>query len=195
MRFEKGHKEQTRQRIVETASRRFRKEGVEAVGIAGLMADAGLTHGGFYAHFASKEELVRAALEDGGEQNRARREAALEPYPPGPVRLEALIRYYLRPAHRDSAENGCTIAALIAEVARREDETRATLSTRITNYIEQIALNLPEAKPQEARIRLATAIFGTLLGTLQMARGVTDKEEADRILESGIEAALILARS
>ena len=64
MRFDKGHKEQTRRRIVETAARRFRKEGVEAVGIAGLMADAGLTHGGFYAHFASKEDLVRAALEE-----------------------------------------------------------------------------------------------------------------------------------
>ena len=88
MRFDKGHKEQTRRRIVETAARRFRKEGVEAVGIAGLMADAGLTHGGFYAHFASKEELVRAALEEASDQSRELRAVLLEKG----ENLEALVR-------------------------------------------------------------------------------------------------------
>ncbi len=102
MRFDKGHKEQTRRRIVETAARRFRKEGVEAVGIAGLMADAGLTHGGFYAHFASKEELVRAALEEASDQGRERRCKLLEKG----ENLEALVRSYLRPVHRDTPELG-----------------------------------------------------------------------------------------
>lgn len=195
MRFEKGHKEQTRQKIVETASRRFRKEGVEAVGIAGLMADAGLTHGGFYAHFASKEDLVRAALDDAMEKNRARREAALAAYPVGAERLEALIRYYLRPAHRDNAEQGCVMASLVAEIARREDETRERLTSRLAVYLDQIAANLPEHKTPEERERLAIGIFGSMLGTLQLARGVTNREESDKILESGIAAALTLARS
>jgi TetR/AcrR family transcriptional repressor of nem operon len=189
MRFDKGHKEQTRRRIVETAARRFRKEGVEAVGIAGLMADAGLTHGGFYAHFASKEELVRAALEEASNQSRERRCRQLEKG----ENLEALVRSYLRPVHRDTPELGCAAAALIAEIARHEPETRSAFTGRLTELLGQFAAALPADMPEEVRSRRAIGIFGTMLGTLQMARAVTDPVLSAKMLESGVEAALALA--
>ncbi|HQT46947.1 MAG: hypothetical protein B7X08_03095 [Acidocella sp. 20-63-7] len=195
MRFEKGHKEQTRQRIVETAARRFRKEGLEAVGIAGLMADAGLTHGGFYAHFASKEHLVRAALNEALDQNQTRRAKALEQAPSGPEALEALVRLYLRPAHRDTPERGCAVATLIAEVARHEQETRAVLSARLASLLNQIASTLPAEMTADEKERRAIGIFGVMLGTLQMARVVTDMALSDRILESGLVTALTISNA
>jgi TetR/AcrR family transcriptional repressor of nem operon len=194
MRFDKGHKEQTRRRIVETAAARFRKEGVEAVGIAGLMADAGLTHGGFYAHFASKEDLVRAALDEAAQQSNARRAAVLEAAP-GPGALEAMVRAYLRPAHRDTPELGCAAAALIAEVARHEPETRAGFAARLEELLGQFEAALPPEMPAEQKSRRAIGIFASMMGALQMARAVTDPALSDKILDSGIEAALTLART
>ena len=193
MRFDKGHKEQTRRRIIETAAEKFRKEGVEAVGIAGLMADAGLTHGGFYAHFASKEELVRAAVEEASAQSQVRRAELLEQAGPGPSALEALVRYYLRPSHRDTPGQGCAAAALIAELARHELETREAFERRLGALLGQFEAALPETLSAEEKSRRAIGIFGTMLGTLQMARAVTDPALSDRILESGVEAALRLA--
>jgi TetR/AcrR family transcriptional repressor of nem operon len=125
MRFEKGHKQATRQRIVETAAAKFRKDGVEAVGIAGLMAEAGLTHGGFYAHFDSKEELVREAISAALDATRARMDRAALKHEAG---LEGIIRSYLRASHRDTPEQGCAIASLSSEIARHEYPTRAAFS-------------------------------------------------------------------
>ncbi|GAN81562.1 TetR/AcrR family transcriptional regulator [Acidocella aminolytica] len=194
MRFEKGHKEQTRRRIIETASHKFRKDGVAATGIAGLMADAGLTHGGFYAHFASKEELVRAALEEALSQNYASRQEVLD-QAQGADSLEALVRFYLRPAHRDTPERGCAAAALVSEIARHEPETRAAFTTRLRRLLDQIASLLPPEMNAEARDSLAIGLFGTLLGCLQMARAVNDPALSTQILESGEQAALNLART
>lgn len=195
MRFDKGHKEQTRRRIVETAARRFRKEGVEAVGIAGLMADAGLTHGGFYAHFASKEDLVRAALDEASAQSQTRRAEVLTNTPTGAQSLEALVRFYLRPIHRDTPERGCVAAALISEIARHTPETRAAFTEQLTALLAQIAATLPAETAADAKERLAIGIFGVMLGTLQMARAVTDQAMSDRILEGGIAAALALSQT
>ncbi len=190
MRFDKGHKEQTRRRIVETAARRFRKEGVEAVGIAGLMADAGLTHGGFYAHFASKEELVRAALEEASDQSRERRCRLLEEG----ESLEGLVRSYLRPVHRDTPELGCAAAALIAEIARHEPETRAAFTARLGELLAQFEAVMPAEMEAERRQSRTIGVFAAMMGALQMARAVTDPVLSDTILESGVEAALALAR-
>jgi TetR/AcrR family transcriptional repressor of nem operon len=190
MRFEKGHKEATRQKIVETAAARFRKDGIAAVGIAGLMADAGLTHGGFYAHFGSKEELVREALAAGAAGSRARLERAGADASSG---LESYIRAYLRPAHRDAPERGCIMATLGAELARHEPETRIAFSAQVNMLLDRIAAMLPADRAVEDRRAAAIGIFGVMSGTLQLARAVTDAAESDRILESGIAAALKLA--
>lgn len=193
MRFEKGHKEQTRQRIIETASEKFRKEGIAATGIAGLMAEAGLTHGGFYAHFASKEDLVRAAMEAALDQTRTKRQNILDSAAPGPERLRALIKFYLRQAHRDAPGKGCAAAALISEIARHEPETRQVFTERLKGLLGQIALALPPEMAEAAREELAIGLFGVLLGSLQMARAVDDPALSETILESGQKAALALA--
>jgi TetR/AcrR family transcriptional repressor of nem operon len=189
MRFEKGHKAATRQKIIETAAARFRKDGIAATGIAGLMAEAGLTHGGFYAHFSSKEELVREAMEAAAAASRARLERA-GGRSPG---LEAYIRAYLRPAHRDAPAQGCFIAALAAELARHEPETRAAVTEKIETLLARLAEQLPAEQSPETRFSTAIGIFGVLSGTLQLARAMVDETRSNQILQSGIAAALKLA--
>jgi TetR/AcrR family transcriptional repressor of nem operon len=188
MRFEKGHKEETRKRIIKVASERFRKDGVEAVGIAGLMAEAGLTHGGFYAHFESKEDLLREAMVAAMDNTRERLNRAAER-----DGLEGLVRRYLRPSHRDTPEDGCTIASLVAEIARHEPETREVFARRVEAFLLRIAAHLPEL-PEAERQPAAIGILGVLLGALQLSRAVTDPELSDSILENGIRSALSLAK-
>jgi len=189
MRFEKGHKAATRQKIIETAAARFRKDGIAATGIAGLMAEAGLTHGGFYAHFSSKEELVREAMEAAAAASRARLERASAQS----SGLEAYIRAYLRPAHRDAPAQGCFVAALGAELARHAPETRAAVAEKIETLLAHLAEQLPAEQSPEARFSMAIGIFGVLSGTLQLARAMVDETRSNQILESGIAAALKLA--
>ncbi|OYV24411.1 MAG: hypothetical protein B7W99_02460 [Rhodospirillales bacterium 20-58-10] len=191
MRFEKGHKAATKQRIIDVAAAKFRKEGVAAVGIAGLMADAGLTHGGFYAHFNSKEVLVREAMEAALDSTRERMDRAASKDGAG---LEGLVRRYLRPAHRDTPEQGCAIASLAAEIARHEISTRAAFSERVSAFLAQIAAQLPPGMPDEVRQSTAMSILSVMLGALQLSRVVTDHALSDKILNSGVDAALRIAQ-
>src|ERR1700761_8305374 len=114
MRYEKGHKETTRRHILDVASAQFRENGVAAVGLAGIMQAAGLTNGAFYAHFESKEDLVRAVLREAFERRQQRLRANLE----SKVGLDTIVRDYLSARHRDGAGGGCPTAALVAEIAR-----------------------------------------------------------------------------
>jgi AcrR family transcriptional regulator len=185
MRYDKGHKEATRQRIVETAAAEFRRNGIEGIGVADLMAKAGLTHGGFYSHFKSKEELVRAALEESARKSRIRR------IKEEGGSVEDIVRSYLRPEHRDKPESGCAVAALVAEIGRHPDATRR----EFTGSIERLIGVIEERLPKGVRDRRARAIgvFSTMLGALQLARTVSNKELSDNIIEAGIESALNLA--
>src|SRR3982751_1637188 len=103
MRYGKDHKQATRRRIVDAAGRRFKRDGIDSAGVATVMADAGLTNGAFYAHFASKEDLVANVLAD---QLRAQRES-FDAQPPDRAGLEAFVRAYLSPEHRDLSADGC----------------------------------------------------------------------------------------
>lgn len=187
MRYGKGHKEETRQHIVEVAARKFREEGVAAAGIAGLMAEAGLTNGAFYNHFDSKEHLVQEAMTHALD----RRDAALGEAGPGSG--EAFIRSYLSPSHRDGPGQGCFTAALAAEIARHPEPTRAAFTRAVERTLGRIAAELPDDVPTEERERKAAAIYGVMVGSLQLARAVTDRALSDRILAGGLEAALALA--
>lgn len=188
MRYEKGHKDATRQHIVDVASRQFRENGVAAVGIAGIMTDAGLTNGAFYSHFKSKEDLVQAALSN----VLRRREATLRTASEADAGLEATIRDYLSPRHRDRPGGGCPTAALVAEVARHPKATRDAFTGKISAFIALIATQIRAGSVSERR-RNAVAIYGMMVGTLQLARAVSDKQLSDEILESGVSAALALA--
>jgi AcrR family transcriptional regulator len=188
MRYEKGHKDATRKRIVDVASKRFRKEGVEAVGLAGLMADAGLTHGGFYAHFKSKEDLVREAVGDAFGQTNAAFERVSKENEDG---FAVIVRGYLRPEHRDHPELGCVAATLTAEIARHPEPTRQAFNAQVNGLIDLVAARLPAASA-EVRRKGATAVVALMMGTLQLARAETDPARSLEILESGVEAALAL---
>jgi AcrR family transcriptional regulator len=170
MRYEKGHKEATRHRIVETAAARFRRDGIDAVGVADLMGEAGLTHGGFYSHFSSKEELVRAE-----------------------VGLEGWIRHYLRPGHRDHPERGCMVAALGSELARHPAGTRSVFGKKDGTLMGELIKQLPETIPAARRRQVAVGVFATMVGALQLARLNRDDAASAEILEAGIASALALA--
>src|SRR3954452_11503744 len=114
VRYGKDHKQATRQRIIETAGRRFKRDGIDGSGVATLMRDAGLTNGAFYAHFESKEDLVATAV---SEQLRGQREW-LTSFEPGRAGIEAMVRTYLSPEHRDNPEDGSPSAALLDEISR-----------------------------------------------------------------------------
>ena len=190
MRFEKGHKAVTRQHILEVASKCFRREGVSAAGISGIMGKAGLTNGAFYLHFESKEALVREAVGSA----LAERQQNLEEKVQAGVDLEGVIRSYLNQAHREDPACGCPSAALLPEIARQPVPTRQTYEDGLQSFVSTLAALLPEADSAAAG-RRATAIFALMVGTLQFARAVPDVARAEQILEGGVEAALLLARA
>ena len=200
MRYEKGHKDVTRKRIVDVASKRFRKEGVEAVGLAGLMADAGLTHGGFYAHFKSKEDLVREAVSDAFGQSNAAFERVVRDHGDGGENrsgdggedgFAVIVRKYLRPEHRDHPELGCAAAALVAEIARHPEPTREAFTGHLNRLVDLVEAQLP-ASPSDRRRKCATAVVALMMGSLQLARAETDAARSAEILDSGVEAAFAL---
>jgi TetR/AcrR family transcriptional repressor of nem operon len=189
MRYEKGHKEATRRRIVETAAARFRKDGIEAVGVADLMAEAGLTHGGFYSHFASKEDLVKAAIEEASLGSSERFNKRIEE-----GGLEAWIRSYLRVEHRDHPERGCVVASLASELARHPEATRKGFSARLAKITTAVESHLPASMTAAQKRKTAVGIFATLVGAIQMARAVDDRKASNDFLEAGIASALQLAQ-
>jgi AcrR family transcriptional regulator len=189
MRYEKGHKETTRRRIVETAAARFRKDGINGVGLADLMAEAGLTHGGFYSHFASKEDLVQAAMEEASSRSAQRFSQRIEE-----GGLEAWIRSYLRTGHRDHPERGCAVAALASELARHPKSTRQGFTERLVKFTAAIQSHLPSTMTPARKREIAVGIFSTLIGALQMSRAVNNPRLSDEILEAGIVSALTLAQ-
>lgn len=188
MRYEKGRKDKTRRHIIEVASRCFRRDGVSASGLAGIMAEAGLTNGAFYAHFESKEVLLEEALVNALSERRAR----LEQDSPAGCGIEGVIRRYLNTDHLANSEQGCPSAALLPEIGRRPERTRKAYEDGLLPYISALAGHLPDPG-SKATNRRAMAIFSSMVGTLQVARAVADAALAEDILEGGVEAALIMA--
>src|SRR3954471_6593407 len=187
MRYSKDHKQATRQRILDAAGRRFKKDGIDGAGVAAVMSDAGLTNGAFYGHFKSKEDLVANVLAD---QLRAQRQS-FDAQPSDRAGLEAFIRSYLSPGHRDQCADGCPSAALIDEIVRRPAATRRGFSDERAGTMDDIASRLGPANVEAARTE-ALALFGFMLGTLQLARALTDRELSDQLLARSVETALKL---
>jgi AcrR family transcriptional regulator len=187
MRYKKDQKQATRQRILEAAGRRFKEDGIDGAGVAAVMSDAGLTNGAFYGHFTSKEDLVAKVLAD---QLRAQRHtfAAQTPDRAG---LEAFIRSYLSPQHRDQCADGCPSAALLDEIARRPIATRQVFTDELMGVIDDIATRRDPTNAEAARTNALT-IFGMMIGTLQLARALTDRELSDQLLARAAETAVKL---
>src|SRR3954454_12858760 len=185
MRYAKDHKQATRQRILEAAGRRFKRDGIDGAGVAAVMADAGLTNGAFYAHFKSKEDLVANVLAD---QLRAQCQS-LDALPAGRAGVEKLVRLYLSPEHRDQYADGCPSAALLDEVVRRPSSTKEVFTGEAMGIVDEIASRFGPRDVEGARPD-ALALYGLLIGTLQLARALTDRDLSDEVLAAGVDAAL-----
>lgn len=185
VRYGTEHKLETRRRIIETAGRRLKRDGIDGSGVATLMADAGLTNGAFYAHFASKEDLVATTVSDQLGEQRERLAAVA----PGRAGLEQIVRSYLSPEHRDNREEGCPSAALLDEIGRCADPTKQAYTDSVLAFIDDIAARLAPHDPRSARIT-TLSVYALMVGTLQLSRALADRQLADDILEQGIRNAL-----
>ena len=186
-RYDAEHKAQTRRRILETAGRRLKRDGIDGSGVAALMTDAGLTNGAFYAHFESKDDLVSHVVAD----QLATQCAVLASLPKGREALEQFVREYLSPQHRDDPAAGCPNAALLDEIGRCGDAVRDSYTRGMQSIVEVIATHLSPEDPSAARAT-AMGLFTILVATMQLARAVCDRELSDDILESGIANAHVL---
>ncbi|MCO6008102.1 TetR/AcrR family transcriptional regulator [Actinoallomurus purpureus] len=188
MRYGKEHKQATRQRIIETAGRRFKRDGIDGSGISTLMKDAGLTNGAFYAHFTSKDDLVATAVAD---QLQAQNANIVAQAAPGRAGLEQIVRWYLSTQHRDSPDDGCPSAALLDEIGRCTDPTKQAYTDAVLVVIDGIAARLAPDDPLSVRTKTLSA-YAMMAGTLQLSRALADEQLADELLEQGIYNALAL---
>ena len=160
-------KELSHDRIVEVAARSIRRAGFRGVGVADIMKEAGLTHGGFYAHFASRDALLVEALQRAGQDNLASMSEAVErKLRKGGTRFAALVQTYLHDVHIDRSEDGCVIAALGSEMTRQDDAVRDEARSRVAAMVQMVRSALPEGA-DSAQAEVVTA---TMVGALQLAR-------------------------
>jgi len=188
MRYSKEHKQETHARIVKRASVKLREHGAHGIGVADLMKEAGLTHGGFYAHFASREALVIEAFAYAMDRSTARWRRKAEETP-ADQRFATIIDSYLTPLHRDDPGNGCAVPALAAEIARESGKTRKAFAAKLDEMIEMLAEQIPGRSRKAAREQ-AMASLATMVGTLILARAGGGGELSDDILAAGRAALL-----
>ena len=178
-------KEVTHERIVETAARAIRRSGYNGTSVADIMKEAGLTHGGFYAHFPSREAMHAEAADRAGAESVAvstRVAATAQPK----QALQALVRAYLSDEHVKSVETGCPIAALGSEMPRQAPEVRRAATRRIKEMIDVVARQLPDWGQPAAHER-ALVTVATSVGALLLARAVDDPRLSDALLEATLK--------
>ncbi len=182
MRYSAEHKQETRARVLKEAAKAIRAEGPHRIAVAGVMAKAGLTHGGFYAHFKSKDELVTAAVGEMFTDARTRfaRETGDRPAAEG---LSAYIDFYLSPRHRDARATGCPITALAADLPRLEGGARDRYGQGVAGLAHLLADLLKALGCQDAEA-LGRSMVAELVGALSLARAVADLGQSDLILET-----------
>jgi TetR/AcrR family transcriptional regulator, transcriptional repressor for nem operon len=184
MRHSKAEKTKTHKRIVALASRRFREQGLAGIGIADLMKEAGLTVGGFYKHFSSRDALVAEAVGLALELWKRQMDAAASGGPP--VTYDSLVDQYLSDAHRDHPGVGCPVGSLAGDLARSDKRTRALVTRKIRDNLELLATLIRKAnKTDEGSARLqAISTYCALVGAISMSRAVSDEELSREILKS-----------
>lgn len=172
MRASRKQKEVTHERIVEAAARAIRRSGYGGTGVADIMKDAGLTHGGFYAHFPSREAMLAEAADRAGADAVAASQRIVAAAPPQQA-LQALLHAYLSEEHIAAIETGCPIAALGSEMPRQAPEVRRAATRRIKEMIDLVARQSPDWGQPDAHER-ALVIVATAVGSLMLARAVDD---------------------
>ena len=174
-----SRKEATHERIVGAAARAIRRSGYGGTGVADIMKDAGLTHGGFYAHFASRDAMLAEAADHAGAESVAVMERIAAEVPPEQA-LRAMLQAYLSKAHVESVENGCATAALCSEMPRQASEVRRAATRRIKEMIDLVARQSPDWGQPGAHER-ALVTVATMVGALALARAVDDPKLSDAL--------------
>lgn len=173
-----------RERVVDVAGELFRAKGFDGIGVADLMQAAGLTHGGFYGSFASKEALEVEASRHALDSTAAFvKKLVAESDDP----LQAIVRFYLSPRHRDSIGEGCAISALSQDAVRGSEALRGVFEAAIRDYLSVLTELVP-GDTEAARFRQSMVTYSAMVGALQLARTVTDPKLSDAILEAAVEA-------
>jgi len=172
----RADKTASHERIVKAAAARIRRDGVDGLGVADLMREAGLTHGGFYRHFGSRDDLVAEAVEAALAHGSKRAEAAARQG--GPEALAATIDAYLSPLHRDKPETGCAVAALPGDITRSSQRAQAAYTAQVRRYLGLLAGLTPAGDPDDPHLILAA-----LVGGVALARAVDDPGLSGKILE------------
>ncbi|MBA2816385.1 TetR/AcrR family transcriptional regulator [Candidatus Pantoea persica] len=167
------HKARTRQRILEEAARVMRECGTESIGVAALMKRVGLTHGGFYAHFDSREALVQVVIAEMFADS-AQRMRSLWQQPDPAERLSTLIDYYLSETHRDCRAEGCPVPALVSEVGHLPEEAQAIFTQGVAAMLQRLSALLAELWQRDAET-LASSLLAEMVGALALARACPDK--------------------
>lgn len=169
-------KERSHERIVEVASRAIRRTGYRGVGVADIMQEAGLTHGGFYAHFESRDALLVEAMQHAARDNQTTMSDAMaRRLRKGGTPFGALVEVYLHERHMERAEQGCVVAALASEMTRQDDAVRDEARRRIAGLVERVRSVLPD----DADRAEAEVVAATMVGALQLARTLGGKAGRD----------------
>jgi TetR/AcrR family transcriptional repressor of nem operon len=180
MRYEPEHKERTHRRIVKTASRHFRTEGMNGPGVAKLMKASGLTHGGFYKHFASKDALFAEAIDESVREigskvaDWAKHAAQGESW-------KEIVKKYLSVEHCEHPEMGCPIAALAPDISRTHSAIRRKIRLSMESYKKQLVEFMPGDTSAEKQKNLVL-IFTAMVGAMAVARTMSDREEQEKLL-------------
>lgn len=182
-----SRKDISHERIVAVAARAIRRGGFQGVGVADIMKAAGLTHGGFYAHFRNRDALLTEALERAGQDTAARlRDSVARREARGRSPLHALVEAYLSDRHLGEIETGCAVAALASEMPRQSAEVREAAAQRVRGLLADVRRALPEGTPAES----AAAVASQMVGALQLARALGDNTEGRALLKAAREALL-----
>ena len=176
-----SRKETSHERIVAAAARAIRRGGFQGVGVADIMKEAGLTHGGFYAHFSSRNALLAEALERAGQDTAARiRDDLATRQSRGASPLRALVEGYLSDRHLGDIETGCAVAALASEMPRQTPEVREAAAQRVRAMVAAVRRALPKDAPADS----GAAIASQLVGALQLARALGDNAQGQAFLKA-----------
>lgn len=182
MRYDTEHKHKTRERILKEAAKAIRSEGPQQIGVNAVMSKAGLTHGGFYAHFASKDALIEASIETAFEELTARwsRETRGKSAADG---LAGYIDFYLSAWHRDQRAQGCPMVAFVSDLPRLPANCQKTFAMRVRGLTEAIGVNLKQLGFEQPQ-SLAQSVINELVGALSLARCEPDRKRSGYMLDT-----------
>ena len=193
MRYTSEQKTETHKQIVDAAAREFRSKGLQGIGIADLMSQVGLTHGGFYAHFKNRDALVMEAATCAAAENFGRLIEAAESAAKG-KEVEAMLNYYLSHKHRDNFGSGCILPALAADIARQSEFVKGAFTDSLKQNMSRIANYMP-ARDAKDKLKQAMMIISGMAGAVLIARAIEDPKLSDLMLDSVRNQLLEMYRS